>query len=285
MIRRSLLLIIAMILLAIGQSYAAPAADTPSFAKAVIHQAISFMPQELQAKLTAVEKDIVTSAIPASYGKKPAEVSVYFVDAGEGSGPNDLADLFRKIQRQCVDKTPYSKLAPTLGQLSGCVISLCQPYHTDKSEFGKPGHARFEKDLDAASATLTAEFDGYQKVTNPSDFARETAILSNELLRKLVQGDGGSASAVNSAAFGNASNRLADCWQTLLSGDFRDGSKSVVQNAATSPSPASYIGNKRSGKFHLPSCRYLPAESNRVYLTSRDDAIAQRFVPCKVCNP
>ena len=46
-----------------------------------------------------------------------------------------------------------------------------------------------------------------------------------------------------------------------------------------------YIGNKNSKKFHLPSCSVLPAESNRVYFKTREEAIKAGYIPCKVCNP
>lgn len=46
-----------------------------------------------------------------------------------------------------------------------------------------------------------------------------------------------------------------------------------------------YIGNKNSKKFHLPSCRTLPTEKNRVYFESRDAAISKGYDPCKNCNP
>ncbi len=46
-----------------------------------------------------------------------------------------------------------------------------------------------------------------------------------------------------------------------------------------------YIGNKNTKKFHLPDCHTLPAEKNRVELSSYDEAIDLGFVPCKNCNP
>ena len=46
-----------------------------------------------------------------------------------------------------------------------------------------------------------------------------------------------------------------------------------------------YIGNKNSKKFHLPSCKNLPAEKNRVYLSSRQEAIDGGYDPCGNCDP
>ncbi len=46
-----------------------------------------------------------------------------------------------------------------------------------------------------------------------------------------------------------------------------------------------YIGNKKTKKFHRPSCYTLPAEHNRIYFGSREEAINSDFVPCETCNP
>ena len=59
----------------------------------------------------------------------------------------------------------------------------------------------------------------------------------------------------------------------------------VAQGSENSQNGESqYIGNKNSKKFHRPSCKNLPAEKNRVYLNSRDEAIEQGFSPCGNCN-
>lgn len=62
------------------------------------------------------------------------------------------------------------------------------------------------------------------------------------------------------------------------------------QNAETNPTvpaePAnSYIGNKNSKIFHLPTCSTLPKESNRVYFTSRNNAVSDGFTACSRCKP
>ena len=46
-----------------------------------------------------------------------------------------------------------------------------------------------------------------------------------------------------------------------------------------------YIGNKNSKKFHLPTCKNLPAEKNRIYLSSRNEAIEKGYDPCGNCDP
>lgn len=50
-------------------------------------------------------------------------------------------------------------------------------------------------------------------------------------------------------------------------------------------STITYIGNKNSKVFHLPSCKTLPMEKNRVYFDSREDAVDAGFKPCGNCKP
>lgn len=48
-----------------------------------------------------------------------------------------------------------------------------------------------------------------------------------------------------------------------------------------------YVGNSNSGKFHHSSCKSVKkmSEKNKVFFSSRDEAINQGYVPCKICNP
>ena len=62
--------------------------------------------------------------------------------------------------------------------------------------------------------------------------------------------------------------------------------KSIKKEATSIVSTeASYIGNKNSLKFHLPTCPNLPATSNQIYFDSRQDAVSSGFSPCGVCKP
>lgn len=56
-------------------------------------------------------------------------------------------------------------------------------------------------------------------------------------------------------------------------------------NQSSTKSTGSYIGNRNSKKFHRPTCHTLPAEHNRVYLNSREEAIQKGYDPCQNCNP
>ena len=44
-----------------------------------------------------------------------------------------------------------------------------------------------------------------------------------------------------------------------------------------------FIGHKTSKKLHLPTCRSLPSEANRVYFYSYDEAIAAGYTHCGIC--
>ncbi|NLC69286.1 MAG: MBL fold metallo-hydrolase [Clostridiaceae bacterium] len=46
-----------------------------------------------------------------------------------------------------------------------------------------------------------------------------------------------------------------------------------------------YIGNKNTKKFHKPSCNSLPAEKNRVYFNTKEEAVSAGYQPCKICEP
>ena len=48
-----------------------------------------------------------------------------------------------------------------------------------------------------------------------------------------------------------------------------------------------YIANKNTKKFHVPYCSSVSdmKEKNKAFYSSRDDVIADGYVPCKRCNP
>lgn len=48
-----------------------------------------------------------------------------------------------------------------------------------------------------------------------------------------------------------------------------------------------YLLNTKSGKFHYSHCRTIknPNAAHFVPVGSREEAVAQGYAPCKVCNP
>lgn len=81
--------------------------------------------------------------------------------------------------------------------------------------------------------------------------------------------------------------------QTFTSSDFASGGHSssssgpgstATYNSGTSDS---YVGNSNSGKFHAPGCGDVNKmkDSNKVYFSSRDEAINAGYTPCGHCHP
>lgn len=249
-----------------------------TFAQAVIAKAVSFMPDDVKAKLVPVEKDLVTAAKSVLAPKAASQQVCYYVENEKGSGASTLAEQFRIVRKNVGEHKAYSSLAPYLGKLAGTVIALCGPHHTDESALKGTAHADFDKSLDAAAGTLKADNDGSQKVDNPSEFAIQLAKRSNELLTKLSSSEAADVGVVPSEVFSLAANGIADCWWTLLVPE-------KAQSTEEAAAEGGFIGNKRSLKFHLPTCKYLPAEKNRVPFKTREEAINEGYVPCKVCKP
>jgi len=55
-------------------------------------------------------------------------------------------------------------------------------------------------------------------------------------------------------------------------------------NPAPPLNEAQLIGNKKTKKYHEPGCHTLPAEKNRVYFTSANEAEGKGYVHCKNCD-
>ncbi len=68
-----------------------------------------------------------------------------------------------------------------------------------------------------------------------------------------------------------------------------DSKDSNVSNGSSNTGDAtkegSYIGNKNSKKLHRPDCSSLPKEQNRVYFSTREEAVGEGYDPCARCNP
>lgn len=70
-----------------------------------------------------------------------------------------------------------------------------------------------------------------------------------------------------------------------------DGAEaSTVSPNGESPSEAvqgAYTASSKAEKFHLPSCSAAGriSDENRVWFASRDEAIAEGYSPCGMCEP
>ena len=64
-------------------------------------------------------------------------------------------------------------------------------------------------------------------------------------------------------------------------------SSSSSSHSSSSSGSGSYVANANTGKFHVSGCDSINkmSEKNKVFFSSRDQAINQGYVPCKRCNP
>lgn len=65
-------------------------------------------------------------------------------------------------------------------------------------------------------------------------------------------------------------------------------SEQATSAADDTPATVTYVVNKNTGKFHYPSCSSVPkikAKNRMDSNQTRDELIAQGYVPCKNCNP
>ena len=67
----------------------------------------------------------------------------------------------------------------------------------------------------------------------------------------------------------------------------QSSSSSSSSDTSSSSGSGSYIGNANTGKFHVAGCNSVGkmSEKNKVFFSSREEAINQGYVPCKLCNP
>lgn len=81
---------------------------------------------------------------------------------------------------------------------------------------------------------------------------------------------------------------LADGPVGYIRGDLLRASESdkaqSVENTAALENETRLIGNVKSKKYHEPGCRSLPAEKNRIYFRSADEAEDEGYVHCQNCD-
>lgn len=96
-----------------------------------------------------------------------------------------------------------------------------------------------------------------------------------KVYRNDLQGDIICTSDGKSVSFTTAKNESAQTNPTVV----------ATPDAEEPDVVGEYIGNKNSQKFHLPTCKNLPAEKNRIYFDSRQAAIDAGQTPCGNCKP
>jgi len=60
-----------------------------------------------------------------------------------------------------------------------------------------------------------------------------------------------------------------------------------IEEEGAPADPCAYVGNKNSLKFHIADCQWVAKMNpeNKICFASRQEALAQGYEPCKVCNP
>lgn len=257
------------------------AQDVPQkldFYSPMIRESIRILPDEYRSRIEPLYPEMI-QAINSERDISYKDQVCYFVDKKTGNAPNLIANQFGIVKKSLGNKGSGPALAESMGKLAAYIISASQPYHTDEAAYASSGHAAFETQLGESVNKFEVAFDGYQRVDNPSQFAIGLAVKGNRLLKQI---DGGSLPEINSELLSTTVNALADVWVTLFA---YNGSTNAKAIGAKKSGGDTYIGNKNSMKFHMPSCRFLPGEKNRVIFGSRQEALSKGYVPCKICKP
>jgi hypothetical protein len=58
-----------------------------------------------------------------------------------------------------------------------------------------------------------------------------------------------------------------------------------LATGATDSQPVVYHGNTKSHVFHAPDCRYYNCKICTTEFTSKEEAVAAGYTPCKACLP
>ena len=98
----------------------------------------------------------------------------------------------------------------------------------------------------------------------------------------------GSGLGTGSTAAGGWSATATVGASTLSPISIAAASDQAVTSSNDTPATVTYVVNKNTGKFHYPSCSSVPkikAKNRMDSNQTRDELIAQGYVPCKNCNP
>jgi hypothetical protein len=73
--------------------------------------------------------------------------------------------------------------------------------------------------------------------------------------------------------------------RSISSSPTRSYSGTGTGSTRAAPIADTYIGNKNTHKYHLPTCSYLPDQKNQVLFDSAAEAEASGYTPCGRCHP
>lgn len=124
---------------------------------------------------------------------------------------------------------------------------------------------------------LEAEKTAAEEIIAEQESEIQKLTEENNNLKKSIEADTLSVNAVATAKPDDVQSGGGSVSADM--GDITGNGEDISENES------SYIGNGNSHKFHKPSCSYLPAEQNRVYFSSREEAVNEGYAPCKKCDP
>ena len=135
-----------------------------------------------------------------------------------------------------------------------------------------------KKNADADTLTGAGPGQNFQKAESKGHNAENT----RQIIESTGQDDVGAGDIAGAAVAGTIALQTAETERGIVSEDTGVG---IQDNMGVT---SSYILNKNTKKFHIPTCASVSdmKEKNKIYFEgSRQDAIDQGYVPCKRCNP
>lgn len=277
--KRSKILFLILLLFTLTVSSIVSAQDTEKKAdinELIIRKTVKILPDEYKSILMPFINDIIKGSKVSEDELKKNPDPYYFINKNIGNAPRAIYDQYKLTFNNIKNKKNDSIIAGSLGKLARYIIAINQPYHTDQDGYTSSEHAEFEKNLTDAAEKIETKYDGFNKITTPTKYAVELASKGNKLFSNIGKSE---PNDIYKAFVNNSANSVADIWMTLLSPS--KPQVVVLPNA----NAGFYIGNKNSMKYHLPTCRFLPSQKNRVSLASKQEAASKGYSPCKICKP
>ena len=161
------------------------------------------------------------------------------------------------------------------------------------------GDAEHEEEQDIINAGYDLSAD-VMKVGHHGSDSSTSYVFLREVMPKyaiISVGTGNSYGHPTEEVLSRLRDADTEVYRTDLQGDIivkSDGeniSITTQKNAHAQTNPTAiaenqgYIGNINSKKFHRPDCNSLPAEKNRIYFSSRQEAVESGYSPCGNCRP
>jgi competence protein ComEC len=106
----------------------------------------------------------------------------------------------------------------------------------------------------------------------------------------VIECDGNSLKVISGKPYTYVETKTTETTQVAETTAAETTATETTVTETTQEQPAqngAYVGSAESDKFHKPNCRYVKQilPENIIWFSSREDALAQGYIPCKVCKP